>query len=254
MSTRTETFAVGERTRVEASTTAGDVVVTAAPAGTVTVLVDGSRAEEYVIEQRGDVVTVEPAKGVRRWLGGADIHLEVPPTATLELSCTSGDITVNSAVLELVANVASGDIRVDDVARSARIKSASGDVFVDRVGERLDVSTASGTLRIGTVGRDVSVTTASGDTYIDRVGETVNLRSASGDVEVTRFDGTDFKARTLSGDVRIGIPSRRLLDVDIQTLSGELRNRLREGDESPPERSASLQLKTVSGDVTLQGA
>lgn len=254
MSTRSQRFEVGERTRVEAMTTAGDVIVHAAPPGTVAVLVDGTRADEYVIEQRGDVITVEPAKGMRRWFGGADIHLEVPATATLELSCTSGDISVNCAVLEVEANVASGDIRIDEVARSARIKSASGDVFVDIVGERLDVGTASGTLRIGTVGRDVSVATASGDTYIDRIGETANLRSASGDVEVTRFDGTDLKVRTLSGDVRIGIPSRRLLDVEIQTLSGELRNRLVEGDGAPPERSVSLQLTTVSGDVTLQGA
>ncbi len=252
---RSQTFEVGDRIRIDASTLSGGIVVSTSPPGSVAVLVEGAAAEDYQIEQRGDMITVARVRGARRRFGGdADVHVEVPAGAALALACTSGDIIVNTAAGEVDASVASGDIRLETVDRNARLKSASGDIFVDRVGERLDVSTASGTIRIGEAARDLAVASASGDTFVDRIGETASVRTASGDVEIACFDGTDLRVRTLSGDVRIGIPRRRLLDFDLQTLSGELRNRLPEGDGSPPERSVSLQLETVSGDVTLQGA
>jgi DUF4097 and DUF4098 domain-containing protein YvlB len=57
----------------------------------------------------------------------------------------------------------------------------------------------------------------------------------------------------VSGDVRLGIPPRRTLDVEVQTLSGDVRNRLPTGDGSPPEKRVTLTVKTLSGDITLQG-
>jgi DUF4097 and DUF4098 domain-containing protein YvlB len=254
MSERSQAFQVGDRVRVEAATTAGEIVAVEGAAGMVSVRVSGSRAEEFRIEQRGDLIVVVPERGMRRWLGGADIDLVVPVGATLDLRTTSGDVVVDVRVTELSVSLASGDVRAGDVARIATVRSAAGDISIGSVGERLEATTASGDVRIGQVERDLTVSTASGLVHIDRVGETASVKSASGDVVVSRFDGTDLQVATLSGDVRIGVPSRRLLDVDLQTLSGDLRNRLPEGEGGEPERSVSLRLKTVSGDVTLEGA
>ncbi len=246
-------FEVGDRVRLEASTTSGDIVVSEGDSGVVDVLVD-SGGENYDLEQHGDLITVRPKRGLLRRFSSSDIHLEVPPQASLSLSCTSGDIIVNAPVRELHAGTAAGDLRIGFVERSANLRSASGDVYADEVGERLQITTASGTVRIGTVGRDLTVTSASGDVQADYVGESANVKSASGDVRLRNFEGGDLRARTLSGDISIGLPPRRLLDVDLQTLSGELRNRLPEGDGSEPDRTVTLHLKTVSGDVTLRGA
>ena len=254
MSERSETFQVGQRVRVEAATTAGEIVVSEGNAGTVGVRVSGSKADEFRIEQRGDVIVVAPERSMRRWLGGADIELQVPAGATLDLRTTSGDVAVGVATDELSVSLASGDVRARDVARVASVRSAAGDVSIDAVGERLEVTTASGDVRIGSVGRDASVTSASGTVHLARVGESAGVKTASGDVVVSRFDGTDLQVATLSGDIRIGVPPHRLLDLDLQTLSGDLRNRLPEGAGGEPERSVALRLKTVSGDVTLEGA
>lgn len=254
MSDRSETFSVADRVRIEASTTAGEIVVTEGPPRSVRVRVSGSKADEFRIEQRGDVIVVGPERGMRRWLGGADIDIEIPAGASVSLAASSGDVIVDAPVAELSVAVASGDVRGGSVAHTAQIKSASGDVSLDDVGERLDVAVASGTVRIGSVGSDLTVTSASGDVSVDFIGESATLKTASGDVSVGRFGGGDIRVTTLSGNVRIGLPARRMLDVDLQTLTGDLRNRLPDGDGSDPERSVSLRLKTVSGDVTLEGA
>lgn len=254
MSERNEAFEVGDRVRVEATTTAGEIVVGEGTEGSVAVRVSGSRADDFRIEQRGDVIVVAPERGMRRWFGGADIDVEVPAGATLDLRTTSGDIIVTVAVAEMAATVASGDVRAGAVGRTAIIHSASGDVFVDEIGERAEVTTASGAVRIGGVGRDLAVTSAGGDVWVDHIGESATVKTASGNVSIGRFDGGDLRVATLSGDVRLGVPPRRLLDLDLSTLSGDLRNRLPEGEGGEPERSVVLRLKTVSGDVTLEGA
>jgi DUF4097 and DUF4098 domain-containing protein YvlB len=184
-----------------------------------------------------------------------DITLVVPPDANLALSCTSGDVVVDTHVEEIEAGTASGDVRIASVGRIANIRTASGDIRVGSVGEHLSVTTASGTVRIGDAMRDAIITTASGDVYVDSIGERAEMKTASGDVDVRRLIGGELFVRTLSGDLRVGIPPSRLLDFDLQTMSGELRNRLEKRDDgAEPERTVRLQLKTVSGDVTLQNA
>jgi len=254
MSDRIETFAVGERLRIEASTTVGRVTVAAGDPSQVVVRLSGSRAAEMLVEHHGEVISVGLQRGVRRWSGRVDIDLAVPEQASLVLAATSGDIVVDAPVANLSVSVASGDVRVGAVAGDARIRTASGDVDIADVGRGLEVTAGSGTVRIGTVGGDLTVTTGSGDIATRRVGGVATLRSASADITLGRFDGDDLGVTTLAGDIRVGIPPRRLLEVDVQTLSGDLRNRLPQGDASTPERTVTLRLKTVSGDVTLEGA
>ena len=66
---------------------------------------------------------------------------------------------------------------------------------------------------------------------------------------VEHYEGGDFECNSTSGDVRIGLPPGRTLDVDLNTLSGGIRS-----DFSPEDgdgATARLRAKTVSGDITL---
>jgi DUF4097 and DUF4098 domain-containing protein YvlB len=252
MTDRIERFVVGGRPRVEVSVGSGDVTVLAGEPGAIEVRVDGS-AGSAVIEQLGDTVVVEQEKG---WAGRGSIDVVVlaPAGAVVQTTTGSGDVTVELEVGELTATAGSGDVRVRRVGGDAKVKTASGDLTVEQIGGRLEATTASGDVRIGDVGGDLSAKTASGDVVVERVGRSAELTSASGSLRVGCFEGAELAARSMSGDISIGIPPRRRIDVDMDSISGELRNRLPAGDGSPPEVVVRLRISTVTGDVTLRGA
>jgi DUF4097 and DUF4098 domain-containing protein YvlB len=252
MSRRHEQFTVGDHPRVELSTFSGDIVVAEGDAGVIEVTLNGS-PDRFIIEQRGDTVVAEPESG-RRIGGSTDITVKVPAGTSARLKCTSGDILVEVPISKLEAGVASGDVRAVHVTGDASVKTASGDTRIENVGGSLNIATASGRAGIGPIGGDLHMTAASGEAVIESIYGTARIRTASGDIRIRKFDGTDLIAKTISGDVTIGVPSRRRIDVDLQSLSGSLRNRLKKGDGSPPEKTITLRVKSVSGDLTLRGA
>lgn len=252
MSDRIEAFEVGGTVRVIAATRSGDITVIGGEPGSVRVVITGSGAAGYEIDQIGDVVSVEPRRKGRFIGSSADLVLTVPAGATLELACTSGDINVQSPVVELRASVASGDVRVDTVRSVCRINSASGDIRVNRTLDA-EINTASGTVRLGTVERGLRLNAASGNVYVDEVGESAICKVASSDVRIDRFSGNEMRLKTMSGDLHLGIPPRRTVDLDFTSLSGRLRNKLPPSDGSPSEKSLSISVAAVSGDLTLVG-
>ena len=253
MSDRIETFDVGETVRIIAATRSGDISVVSGDTGTVRVAIDGGGASNYEIDQLGDVITVEQRRKGRFLGNTVDIVLTVPNGASLELSCSSGDIVVQSEVEELRASVASGDIRADTIRSVCRVNSASGDIRLNSVLDA-EVNTASGTVRIARVLRNLRLNAASGDAYVDEVGESAICKVASGDVRIGSFLGSEIRFKAMSGDLHLGIPPRRTIELDFSSVSGSLRNRLPKGDGSPSEKTVNISVAALSGDLTLKGA
>ena len=253
MSDRTADLEVGEVVRVIAATRSGDIGVVNGEAGAVKVAISGGGADDYEIDQVGDVITIEPRRKGRFLSSSADIGLVVPVTANLELSCTSGDILVQGSVAEARASVASGDVRIEAVTDVCRVNSASGDIRIASAGDA-EINTASGTVRLGRVERGLLLNAASGNVDIEEVGEFARCKVASSDVRIKRFEGTELRHKTMSGDLHVGIPPHRTVDLDFSSMSGRLRNKLPKGDGSPSEKSLSISVAAVSGDLTLRGA
>ncbi len=252
MSERSERFSVGERARFEVSVPVGSVRVVAGEAGAVEVTVRGEDLDRLVMEQRGDTVVVGVLSG-RSWRRASlDVVAAVPHGTAVEAKLAAADLTVDVDVASLRASVTSGDLRARAVAEEAVLKVASGDIRLGEVGGRLQISGASGDVLVeGAADAEVSV--ASGDIMLRRVDGRLEARTAAGDVRVDRFGGRQCACRTLSGDVYLGIPIGRTLDVDIQTLSGEVRSEFPATDGPAPigAERASIHVKSLSGDVVL---
>jgi DUF4097 and DUF4098 domain-containing protein YvlB len=251
MSDLIETFEVGQSVRVIAATRSGDITVVGGDPGCVRVAIDGGA--NYEVDQIGDVISVEPRRKGRFIGSSADIILTVPEGANLELACTSGDITVQCPVTELRASVASGDVRADRVGSVCRVNSASGDIRINHA-QDAEVNTASGTVRLGRIDRSLRLNAASGNVYIDSVGDSAICKVASSDVRINSFEGSEIRLKTMAGDLHLGIPPRRTIELDFSSLSGRLRNKLPSGDGSPAEKTLLVSVAAVSGDVTLVGS
>jgi DUF4097 and DUF4098 domain-containing protein YvlB len=100
---------------------------------------------------------------------------------------------------------------------------------------------------------NAKISTAAGDVRLDNVERSARIKSASGDISIRRFAGTDLDVKTLSGDVRIGLIPNLEVKASIKTLSGDFRNRI---TPSSGDRVgiASLDVSSFSGDVTLLSA
>ncbi|MGH8875700.1 MAG: DUF4097 family beta strand repeat-containing protein [Acidimicrobiia bacterium] len=256
MSRRRETFEVAEPARLVVRLQAGRVEVTEGAPGLVAVTVDGPLADGFVVEQSGPVVTVRQQDA--RW-GGSGFHnltVEAPAGTSVDASLASADLTASMPVGDLTVKVASGQVRAGRVGGDLDVKTASGDLLVEQVVGRLRVASASGDVRIGAVGGSAVCTTASGDVSVGSATGDLEVKTASGDASVQRFEGSEFRAKTVSGDARLHLPSGRTVEVDAHTLTGEVRLPKPLEDQPSPSldpnrRRVRLVFHSVSGDLEV---
>jgi len=249
----------------------GNVTVQCADTTESTVRVEGRHADDVVVEQRGDTISVtEPGRGrifgdnalqveivvpegsnpaVRT--GSADIRLE-GRAGHAQLRSGSGDVTVDAVEGHLVAETGSGDVRVDDVRGDLKVKSGSGDVEIDQVGGAAAVSTGSGDVSIDIAHGTTVVKTGSGDLSISETHGDTSYSTGSGDCTVRRVRRGRVVAKGASGDISLGIQSGVPVWTDITTVSGAIRSALQgAGQPQDGQEHIEVRAKTVSGDIAL---
>ncbi|NND01412.1 MAG: DUF4097 family beta strand repeat protein [Acidimicrobiia bacterium] len=252
---RRELFTVSGTLTFELVTGSGDVEVLSSGRDELFVELRGGPEEDYTVELNGSDLVVRPPtkRSGKRRFASTDIKLFVPSRASGEIRVASGDVVIGTELHELTVATASGDIRVDaSIARDFSVKTASGDIKTREIGGHVFVATASGDVTVEDVGGDLTFNSASGDLRVGTIAGMVEVKGVSADVSIDAVAGHTVRARTLSGDVRLGIPPGRTVDLDMQTLSGEVVNRLsKSGGDPGPNTPLALSVKTVSGNLKL---
>jgi Putative adhesin len=189
------------------------------------------------------------------WGGDFECRITCPPGTELDLSGASTDLRVEGDLGEVSARTASGDLHLQNVGGPLRVKTASGDVYVAAVAGDASLVTVSGDVYVERVDVAFNGRTVSGDVTIGAVAGEVGLATTSGDVDVKAVTSGDVRVQTVSGDVRVGIARGTRIWIDAASVSGTLESELglqdadAEGDA--PGAVVPLQVKTVSGDVTV---
>ena len=238
-----------------------------------TVKIEGRDADQVVVQQDGDQITVVAPRqrtgffgndaalkvnvavptrsNVTTRTGSADVAIEgVAGSATIRSG--SGDVTIDAVATASVVETGSGDIKVDDCQAELKVKSGSGDVRVDHIGGPVAISTGSGDVEIGTTVGTAVVKTGSGDLRVGEAHTDVAMTTASGDFVVDHARGGRLLAKGASGDVRVGIPAGIPVWTDITTVSGTIHSSLASaGQPADGPDHIELRAKTVSGDIVL---
>ena len=236
-----------------------------------TVLVEGKHAEEVVVEQRGDTITVtEPGRGrifgdntlrvdivvphgsnpaVRT--GSADVRLE-GRAGRAQLRSGSGNLTADVVEGHLLVETGSGDIRVEEVGGDLRVKSGSGDAEIGRTTGAASLSTGSGDVSLGTTQGPAVIKTGSGDLRIEQVHGDASFTTGSGDAAVKHVHRGRFTVKAASGDVAVGVTAGIPVWTDITTVSGTIRSDLQgAGQPQEGQEHVEVRAKTSSGDIVL---
>jgi DUF4097 and DUF4098 domain-containing protein YvlB len=229
----------------------GDIVVETADVEETVITVEGSEklVEQTFVEQVGDRISVQyrgkQGFGITIEIGGFSIgsgerlkvQAKVPHASAAELTTASADMNIDGALRKLDTKSASGDLamrgRVDG---AATVKTVSGDVNLDEVGG------------------DVTVNSVSGDVRIAEVRGSVRSKSVSGDVRVDRAGGPEATLQSVSGDIRLGVAAGTNVDVDANSVSGDLASEVPLGSDGSglgDGPTLVVRGKTVSGDFRL---
>jgi len=275
---RIESFETPGPAKLRVEVPHGDVRVRAVETGQTRIELVARRGDSAAVQwietaevvRSGDEIVVRRRGGeTLHRCGPIEVTIELPEGSAADLATGSGDIGVRGRMGRISATTGSGDVRIA-ACEGAGVRTGSGDITIEASTEAVEAKSGSGDVRIGKVGGDVrvgtgngdagiaraeglaSLTTASGDIEVGEVGAGVEAFTASGDVQVARAGGGRVRARSVSGDVSIGVPAGVAARLDISTLTGALRSELEAAD--PPgegQPSVELVVSTVSGDVRL---
>jgi len=228
----------------------GDIVVETADVTESIVTVEGSEklVEQTLVEQVGNRITVQyrgkQGFGITIEIGGFSIgsgeklkvQATIPHASAAELTTASADMNIDGSLRKLDTKSAAGDLSMrGTIEGPATVKTVSGDVTLDEVGG------------------DVTVNSVSGDVRIADVRGSVRSKSVSGDVRIDRAGGPEATLQSVSGDIRLGVAAGTNVDVDANSVSGDLDSEVPLGSDLglAPGPTLVVRGKTVSGDFRL---
>ncbi len=260
MSPISEHFALaGEHANLTISIPSGTVRIAESTDASVSVTVEGKDLDKVEITGVGDDITISlrsEKEGGFRFFGGSN------RLAVLVLAPAGSHATVSTAAADFFSEIdlgslrfktASGDAKLASVRGDLDAKSASGDIDAHAVMGSLKASLASGDLEVHSVDGSVEANTASGAVHVSHVHGDVTAKSASGDLVVDRWTGGAFSGKTVSGDIRLGVPKGTRADMNVRSLSGDIHMPSGSGSDVPEDERVLRRIgfTSVSGDLHL---
>jgi hypothetical protein len=210
----------------------------------ITPLRDDARAREFLA--RATIGCTDHA-------GGHDVVVELPDTWSWRGRGMRFDVRITAPRgADVDATTADASVTVDD-AGAVRVRSATGPVHAERCATA-KIEAASGDVTIGSAAASVDLSLVSGDATVGEA-RTASVRSVSGDIHLQRVGPGETVARSVSGDVTIGVIPDAAVWLDTGSVSGHSISDL--GPGAPPtgdEPVVELRVKTVSGDIHVRRA
>lgn len=187
----------------------------------------------------------------------------------IEVKSISGDISADELTGEdITLNTTSGEIKVSEIKAGGTISasSISGNCNIDKaVSDYAKINTTSGDVAVGSLkAEDIKFKTISGDAKLNVTAEEAELNSTSGDIDANFLSGFEkISAKSISGNVKLGIPDETEFTVDLKTLSGSIdckdfsmnitSSGKREFKGKVGSGSGKIDISTTSGNIKIYG-
>jgi hypothetical protein len=239
---------------LDISVPSGQIVVETVDGEESTVVLEGNERalENAVVDFDGSRLTVS-------------LRNRGPLGFTIEIgditfgSGSGGKLNVHATVphaSRAALNTASADMRLRGSFGSLETKSASGDLIVDgSIEGDATVKTVSGDARLPHVGGSLQMQSVSGDLRVQTVGGSLTAKSVSGDVRAESLREGEATMQSVSGDIHLGVAEGTNVDVDANSVSGDLSSDVPLGADPTGVHADGPTLvvrgKTVSGDFKL---
>jgi DUF4097 and DUF4098 domain-containing protein YvlB len=211
------------------------------------------------IESRSGSVRVEAVEGGGLEASGGAIKSDPDGTVVVRGGSKKLDVRV-PAGSDVSIGTISGSVDLKGSVGSARVTSKSGSIDIEDA-RSVDARTASGTVRVTSCREECRVVVVSGSVLIGHAG-TASLSCVSGTIRAAEVDAAEVKTvsgttelgatatgrvqvRSVSGTVRIKVPSDRSPATRLRSISGRIQCDCEQG------RDGEVDIKTVSGTIQV---
>lgn len=211
------------------------------------------------IETRSGNVRLEAVEGAALEVHGGEVREERDGTTLVKGGSRKLEVVVPSGA-DVTIGTHSGSVELHGWFGSARIATKSGSIEVDRA-HAVDARTASGSVRVERCDGECRVVVVSGSVKIGRAGR-ASLACVSGSIEAGHVDDAEVKnvsgttelganatgritVRSVSGKVKINVPSDRSPATSLKSVSGKIRCECDQGHDG------EVDVKTVSGTIQV---
>jgi Putative adhesin len=152
--------------------------------------------------------------------------------------------------------VVSATAVVSGISSRASVKSVTGGITLDGVTGDVDANTVSGALEAQGINGRLNFRTVSGDLtladgWMERLDASVVSGDVTADVDLDPLGG--MQVSTVSGEVTLRLPAEADAQVNLHSMSGDVRSEFTELTRSsaPASRSVSGSLGAGSGQVSV---
>jgi len=218
--TVTKTFKTAATPRVVVDTFNGEVSVTIAESGTAKAVVtkfstgntqeaaeDGLVGIEVNMTQEGDAIHIKTQTAQKNFMGsrGANVALQVPEGAVLDLHTSNGKIAATGKTGDILAKTSNGPVEV---------KESKG---------KLDLSTGNGKLLVRGGAGKLTLKTSNGDIDIKSGHAAIEADTSNGNVffSGSPADG-EHLFQTHNGKVTLNLPAEAQFRIDAETKNGRV--------------------------------
>lgn len=204
------------------------------------------------------------------WGGGeAYLQIKIPRNSELDVTSVSADVVSTGILGTQRLKTVSGSITADISRADVEAKTVSGDVILHGDGKPADlrVSSISGSISLDRGAGDIEAVTVSGDLTAElQPGRAIRARTTSGNMVIRGklAKDADLELQTVSGDVRLHVGYDGGYEYEASTFSGDIRNCFKQETErtsryGPGERltgtrgngSGHVRVKTMDGEIDL---
>ncbi len=163
------------------------------------------------------------------------------------LDCSASYQVTLPAPARVTGSNSSGDVNLSDVL-SVDISLSSGDVTVSRSEGPVTVTSTSGDIVVNSVSGPTMIKATSGDIKAQQIsGPTNRFESTSGNIDVELSTFVDATVRATSGDITVHVPAGSAYKVQTRADSGDVHVDI----PTDPNGAHTLDLSASSGDITV---
>jgi hypothetical protein len=138
----------------------------------------------------------------------ADVEMEVPAGATVQVQTRDGDITI-SGVSAAYAGSQNGSIAIDRVTKIIEAGSVGGSISLRDSSGRVNLSSAGGIIVVANVKPSNSE-------------DTIEVGTVSGDIQLDRVSNSKVLAKTVNGNVTMNGPLARSGHYSFTNMAGDV--------------------------------